>query len=275
MLEIKEERGPPLTPLLKWPGGKRWFVYKHIDLVPKKFTNYIEAFAGSASLFFALRPKNAILCDSNRELIDTYRAIRSRSRMVMEALRVHAQNHSDEYYYRVREQNPSDLVEKAARMIYLNRTCFNGIYRVSKSGRFNVPRGTKNAVILDTDDFTAVASALRGTKLIAGDFSLAINEADENDFVFADPPYTVQHNNNGFLKYNEKIFSWEDQIRLADCLAAARERGAHIVSTNANHASVRSLYDERGFRCITTTRFSSISGAAKNRGQYEELIITS
>lgn len=264
-----------ITPFLKWPGGKRWFVSKHLDLVPVGFNRYIEPFAGSASLFFALRPSDAILCDTNRELIDTFRAIRWRPRMVKRALEHHAAHHSDDYYYRIRSTNPTDLIAKAARMIYLNRTCFNGIYRVNLKGKFNVPRGSKDTVIFDTDDFSEIASVLRRAELMVDDFAAAINQADTRDLVFADPPYTVQHNRNGFLKYNEKIFSWDDQVRLASCLAEARDRGAFIVSTNANHDSVRSLYSERGFNCQPTTRFSAISGLAKDRGKYEELIITS
>ncbi|HDS1523293.1 TPA: Dam family site-specific DNA-(adenine-N6)-methyltransferase [Stenotrophomonas maltophilia] len=262
------------TPFLKWPGGKRWFVLKHIQMMPTSFNTYVEAFAGSASVFFALRPKQSILCDSNEELISTYRAIKWRPNQVDSALRRHAENHSDAYYYDVRAQRPTGLIEVAARMIYLNRTCFNGIYRVNKKGEFNVPRGSKDAVMLATDNFSAVARALRHSELISGDFSLAVNRASANDLVFADPPYTVQHNNNGFIKYNEKIFSWDDQIRLAMSLQAASRRGAMIVATNANHKSLRELYADLGFTCATTSRFSAISGTGSDRGQYEELIIT-
>lgn len=262
-------------PFLKWPGGKRWFVAQHLDLFPTTYNRYIEAFTGSASVFFALRPSRAILCDSNEELIATYRAVKSRSRKVVEALKQHAIRHSDEYYYEVREDMPTDAVARAARLIYLNRTCFNGIYRVNRKGQFNVPRGSKDTVLLESDNFSSIAAALRKAELISGDFSIAINRATEGDLVFADPPYTVRHNNNGFLNYNENIFSWSDQIRLADCLARAMARGAFVVSTNANHESVRDLYKDRGFECRTTSRFSAISGTGKDRGQYEELIVAS
>jgi DNA adenine methylase len=195
--------------------------------------------------------------------------------MVVEALTKHAEKHSDAYYYEVRNETPKGAVARAARLIYLNRTCFNGIYRVNRKGQFNVPRGSKNTVFMESDDFASIASALRKAQLIAGDFSIAIDQAMSGDLVFADPPYTVRHNNNGFLHYNENIFSWSDQIRLADCLAQAMSRGAFVISTNANHESVRELYKERGFTFRTTSRFSAISGTGKDRGQYEELIITS
>lgn len=174
----------------------------------------------------------------------------------------------------MRSQQPTDLIEIAARLIYLNRTCFNGIYRVNKKGEFNVPKGSKDAVVLETDNFLETARALRNAELISGDFSLAVTRARRDDLVFADPPYTIQHNNNGFIKYNEKIFSWEDQVRLAKSLQAAARRGAMVVATNANHASLRDLYSDLGFQCTTTSRFSAISGTGSDRGQYEELIIT-
>lgn len=262
-------------PFLKWPGGKRWFVSKHLDFFPKSFGTYIEAFAGSASVFFALQPERAILCDKNEELIATYRAIKSRVNKVKDALEHHARNHSSDYYYEVRASNPSDIVSRAARLIYLNRTCFNGIYRVNMNGQFNVPKGTKDSVLLATDNFSVVSAALRNAKLVTGDFALAIAEATSDDLVFADPPYTVKHNHNGFVKYNETIFSWDDQVRLADTLYAAMMRGAHIVGTNANHPSVRSLYAERGFELTTVSRFSAISGSGNSRGQYEELVVRS
>jgi len=277
MTVVRHERRPPVepqVPLLKWPGGKRWFILKHLDLFPSTYNNYIEAFAGSASVFFALQPEHAILCDANDELISTYRAVRWRPQQVFAALKLHASNHSEAYYYHVRADRPSNLVERAARMIYLNRTCFNGIYRVNKNGDFNVPKGSKDSVILDTDNFLQTARQLRNAELISADFSAAISRSSEGDLVFADPPYTVLHNNNGFLKYNENIFSWNDQVRLADQLELAMQRGAFVVSTNANHKSVRDLYEDRGFVCRTTSRFSAISGTGRDRGQYEELIVT-
>jgi DNA adenine methylase len=160
-------------------------------------------------------------------------------------------------------------------MIYLNRTCFNGIYRVNLDGKFNVPRGTKNVVLDESDNFEQISKLLSGAEIMLTDFEAMIDDAMAGDFVFADPPYTVRHNFNGFVKYNEKLFSWQDQERLSKALIRARDRGVQIIATNANHASVRELYTDQGFRLITTSRFSSISASAENRKQYEELIILS
>jgi DNA adenine methylase len=262
-----------MTPFLKWPGGKRWFVANYAHLLPTTFNRYIEPFLGGGSVFFHLKPPQSILSDLNNELIATYQSIRDGWDALSEKLISHQSNHSGDYYYAVRESKPRLPVTKAARMIYLNRTCFNGIYRVNLDGKFNVPKGTKDAVILETDDFEGVAALLGNAELRTSDFEPVIDQAQENDLVFADPPYTVRHNVNGFLKYNEQLFSWDDQIRLADALARARARGAKIVSTNANHESVRRLYRERGFALKAISRYSSISADSKSRKQFEELVI--
>jgi DNA adenine methylase len=269
---MKPEEGI-VVPFLKWPGGKRWFVNRHLDVLPRTYRRYIEPFLGSASVYFAIRPERAVLADVNAELVDTYRAIRWRPQQVGLALEAHARRHSDEYYYHVRSATPDSLIERAARTLYLNRTCFNGIYRVNLSGQFNVPRGSKNSVILDTDDFAGVSKVLRSAELRCCDFECVIDDAETGDLIFADPPYTVRHNTNGFIKYNEQLFSWDDQERLAASLSRAVERGVSVVATNANHASVRDLYAQHGFRQTHVSRFSSISAASATRRQYEELIL--
>jgi DNA adenine methylase len=159
-------------------------------------------------------------------------------------------------------------------MIYLNRTCFNGIYRVNCKGEFNVPMGTKTSVVLDTDDFETISKLLQNVALTVGDFSEVISQANVDDFIFADPPYTVRHNLNGFVKYNEKLFSWEDQERLAQELVQAKERGAKIMMTNANHKCIRELYGDMGFKFKTVSRYSPIAASSDNRKQFEELIIS-
>lgn len=262
-----------ITPFLKWPGGKRWFVANHANLLPKDFNRYIEPFLGGGSVFFYLKPARAILSDLNPELISTYEAIRDGWGRLKARLNEHQANHDEAYYYTIRESRPRSSVTKAARMIYLNRTCFNGIYRVNLDGKFNVPKGSKDAVVLDTDDFEGAATLLVNAELRISDFEPIINKAQRNDLIFADPPYTVRHNLNGFLKYNEQLFSWDDQVRLADVLAGARDRGAKIVSTNANHESVRRLYRERGFTLKAVSRYSSISADPKCRKLFEELVI--
>lgn len=261
-----------VLPFLKWAGGKRWLVRDHPDIFPKKFNTYIEPFLGSGSVFFHLKPENALLSDVNKELITTYKALRNRNRKVEALLRTYHESHSEEFYYHMREQSPENQEEVAARMIYLNRTCWNGLYRVSLSGKFNVPKGTKKNVILDTDNFQATAKLLRRAAITHSDFETIIDAAQENDFVFIDPPYTVKHNLNGFVKYNEKLFSWEDQVRLKHSIDRATARGAKVLITNANHESVLELYGNYLGRS-TLTRTSILSGKSEFRGKYSELAI--
>jgi DNA adenine methylase len=263
-----------ITPFLKWAGGKRWFVQRHADLLPKTFNRYIEPFLGGGSVFFYLQPSQSLLGDTNPDLIAAYRGIKQNWKGVVKSLQYHRRQHSDEHFYAIRDRRPKEGIPRASRMIYLNRTCFNGIYRVNLRGEFNVPRGTKDSVLLDSDRFDQIAKLLESADIRVADFEALINEAQVGDFVFADPPYTVRHNFNGFVKYNEKLFSWQDQERLAEALIRAKRRGVHILSTNANHSSIRELYDNYGFNLTTTSRFSSISASSAHRKQFDELIVS-
>jgi DNA adenine methylase len=259
-------------PFLKWAGGKRWLVANYQDIFPRKYSRYIEPFLGSGAVFFHLCPRKALLSDINRDLITTYRVIRDKWRALECALSDHQACHSETYYYAIRNSAPTDNVECAARFIYLNRTCWNGLYRVNKAGEFNVPRGTKNGVLLDTDDFCATSRRLKGVTLKRWDFERSIDSAEKGDLLFVDPPYTVKHNLNGFVKYNDRIFSWEDQVRLRDALVRADKRKVKVVMTNANHDSVRELYTH--FNQSTLARQSVLSGLVAGRGATEELLVT-
>jgi DNA adenine methylase len=263
-----------LTPFLKWAGGKRWLVQKYHYLFPKEFNTYIEPFLGSGVVFFSLLPEKAILNDRNKELIDAYKGIKTSWKKVYDNLIVHHRNHNKEYYYNIRSTNFTLLEDRAAKLIYLNRTCFNGIYRVNLKGEFNVPIGSKTKVLLETDNFKEISKALKKVKLLNSDFEKVVERAKENDFVFVDPPYTVRHNENGFIKYNEVLFTWEDQVRLSESLNRAKIRGVKILLTNASHKSIRELYEPLGFNLETVSRYSSISASSKNRSTFEELIIT-
>jgi len=264
-----------LIPFLKWPGGKRWLVSMCPDIFPAEYRRYIEPFLGAASVYFHLRPKRAILGDLNGDLIAVYRGIKEDSGAVQSLLEKHQSAHCREYYYEMRDVEPDSLSARAARIIYLNRTCFNGIYRVNRQGKFNVPVGERDQVVRDTDNFPSVAALLAGAELHQADFKQLVSRARRGDLVFLDPPYTVRHNRNGFIKYNEKLFSWEDQERLARSAVAAAERGAHVVVTNASHPTVRQLYPDELFTFREVSRYSSISASLDSRKHFDELIISS
>lgn len=260
------------VPFLKWAGGKRWLVAQHPNLFPKSWNRLIEPFVGSGAVFFGLMPAHAILSDKNERLIESYFAIKENWREVGELLRRHQAKHSNAYYYEMRAKKFRKPESRAAQFIYLNRTCWNGLYRVNKKGEFNVPVGTKQDVVLATDDFEEVSKRLQGAVLMAGDFESAMSQARKGDFVFVDPPYTVKHNLNGFVKYNEHIFSWEDQLRLRESVKDAKARGAYVFVTNACHESIFSLYEDIG-EIRVLNRASVISGKASARGRYEEVVI--
>lgn len=259
-------------PFLKWAGGKRWLASDLAAKIGSPRGRYIEPFLGSGAVFFSLEPQDSLLGDLNSDLVETYKAIQSDWESVRDRLVEYQFTHSKENYYIVRGDIPDNIIEKAARFIYLNRTCWNGLYRVNLAGKFNVPIGTKASVLLETDDFNRASDCLKGAKIFCGDFELLIDQAEAGDVLFADPPYTVRHKHNGFVKYNESLFSWNDQVRLRDALLRAKNRGAAIYATNADHESIRSLY-EKDFSLVGVERYSAISGKSSTRGKYPELII--
>lgn len=261
-------------PFLKWAGGKRWLMPLAAELKGRYSGKYLEPFLGSGAMFFALGPDRAVLSDANGELVETYRTLRDAWAEVVARLREHSRRHSTEYYYRMRSSKPRSAVGRAARFIYLNRTCWNGLYRVNRQGVFNVPIGTKDSVLLESDNFSVIAGLLANAAIEKADFEETISKAKKGDLVFADPPYTVRHQYNGFVKYNQQLFSWEDQERLHKCLVRARARGAHVVCTNADHESIRTLYG-RDFHITGVSRFSSIAGRGGTRGNYAEVLIHS
>lgn len=271
-VEFVTNKGLEMKPFLKWAGGKRWLFNDDFIAALPDFSRYIEPFVGGGAGFFALEPENAIISDVNVDLITLYRVIRDNAEEFTAALEVHQQKHNKEYYYHIRALEPECKIERAARFLYLNRTCWNGLYRLNKLGQFNVPIGSKTQVLLDTDDFARVAKLLSGAEIKHSDFEAIIDLSGAGDLVFIDPPYTVAHNANGFVKYNEKIFTWQDQIRLRDVARRAVSRGATIILTNADHHSVHELYSGIGAgRSIS--RASVISGSAKGRSGVTEYLL--
>jgi len=262
-----------LIPIVKWAGGKRWLTKRHSVIFPDSYSRLIEPFVGGASVFLALQPKNAILADVNDELIITYRVIRDNWEVVLKGLEYHGRMHSKEHYYATRDATPTNPTDIAIRFLYLNRTCWNGLYRVNKKGKFNVPIGTKTSVLLDTDDFEQLSEALQGDiSILNQDYSKTMDQVERDDFVYIDPPYTVNHNKNGFLKYNEKIFSWKDQLLLRDKVDDAARLGAKIIISQASHESITELYQSIGL-IQKVTRSSILAGDSRYRKKVEELII--
>ncbi|PZR18183.1 MAG: DNA methyltransferase [Flavobacterium psychrophilum] len=263
-----------MEPFLKWAGGKRWLVSKQTELLPRQeeYNNYLEPFIGGGAVFFHLQPENGVISDLNSDLINAYKIVRDNWRELNYLLTEYNALHSSEFYYNIRASRPEALLDQAARFIYLNRTCWNGLYRVNKKGEFNVPIGTKTKVILESDNFEHISNLLSDIQIENNDFEVTINRAEEGDFLFIDPPYTVKHNLNGFVKYNENIFSWDDQVRLRDSIIRAKDRGAYVLVLNADHSSIKDLYNGLG-EMTALNRASVIAGNANARGTYSELAI--
>lgn len=258
-------------PFLKWAGGKRILVPEINQRLPRCIRRYWEPFLGGGAVFFAIRHcvDTACLSDINKELMCTYRAVRDYVDALCDELQIHVDNHSDEsYYMQVREHESHEPIAKAARFIYLNRTCFNGLYRVNNSGKFNVPRGDyKKPKILDTENLHRVSDMLQGVDLTYGSFTKI--EPELNDFVYCDPPY-----DGTYTAYAPHGFDADDQRDLRDSVLLWVRQGAQVMLSNADTPLIRSLYGRHPFRIHDVVAPRRINSNGSDRGNVRELIIT-
>lgn len=259
----------PLPPLLKWVGGKRE-ILKHIaPLLPTDYARYFEPFVGGGALFFAMRPRHALLADTNADLTECYVQVRDHADALITYLGTLRNSEKD--YYEIRATAPKEPLQRAARLIYLTTLAFNGIHRLNLKGEFNVPYGRKMHINpCDPEKIRCASAALAGAEVLCADFEEAVATAREGDLVYLDPPYTVAHANNGFLKYNAKIFSWQDQLRLAECARKLSRRGCRVVVSNADHHSIRGLYTS--FSCTVVTRQSRMAASKDHRRAVTECL---
>jgi DNA adenine methylase len=261
-------------PFLKWAGGKRWLAETLRPLFSVPFARYVEPFLGGGAVFFASCPPKAMLADLNGHLIETYRIVRDHPRDLIRVLSALSVDRSE--FLRVRDSESEDAVERAARFIYLNRTAFNGLYRVNQQGKFNVPYGCKAGTRpCDTLAILRCSERLACADLLPSDFRTILGCIQFNDLIYIDPPYTVRHDTNGFRRYNECLFSWEDQQELAarcNRLAWAQQM---IVISNALHEDVLALYDCRVFSAWRVTRSSRMAAKINHRGMASELLLVS
>lgn len=242
-----------------------------LERLPDTFNRYFEPFLGAGSLFFLLAPQSAYLGDKCDPLISTYNAIRYDVNNVIRHLRPLPPDRDT--FYSVRNSKSRSAARRAAEFIYLNKTCWNGLYRVNSSGQFNVPYGRpKTENLTDLTNLRSCASLLQQTNIIltAGDFEHCVHQAERRDLVYFDPPYVTGHSNNGFRDYNETLFKWEDQERLAQLAHDLRRRGVHVVISNAYHDSILRLY--RGFKWSKIERKSTLASDATKRGIATEVV---
>ena len=260
-------------PILKWAGGKTQMLPDLLPKVPTSYGRYIEPFFGGGALFFSLCPEKAIIADSNPELINLYRQVADNVESVIFYLKQY--ENTSEIFYSVRSLDWEQLSkpEAAARTLFLNKTCYNGLYRVNKKGQFNVPYGKyKNPKICDTEALYAASSALKKAEIICGDYSLVLEHyAQPGDFIFLDPPYLPISEYSDFKRYTKEQFYEEDHVELAKEVIRLHEKGCHILLTNSNHPLVHELYAPFKIDIIQTKRHISCRG---NTRKGEDIIVT-
>jgi len=274
-----------VKPYLKWAGGKRQLLPEIENCLPQKFNSfkYYEPFVGAGAVFFKKQPKKAVINDYNTQLILTYKVIRGNINELIEALMVHSQNNNAEYFYeiRARDRDPDIFnalsdIEKAARLIFLNKTCYNGLYRVNSQGLFNAPYGRyTNPVICDEPVLKAIHKYLsenEEVEIINGDFADAVQTVDDKAFVYFDPPYHSSDNTN-FTGYQADRFGDEEQTRLRDVFVHLTEVGAKCLLSNSDTDFIRELYSDSRFEIKSVSAKRAINSDGAGRGNVNEVLI--
>lgn len=275
------KNNPLISPFLKWVGGKRQLLPAIIKVLPKDIRKrvYYEPFIGGGALFFKIQPKNAIINDFNEELINVYITIRDKTEELLESLSHHKNN--PEYYYYLRNLDRDNKlfstlsdVERASRIIYLNKTCYNGLYRVNNAGEFNVPYGGyKNPNIINAPILKAVSKYLKSNNItiLCGDYSTALENADTNSFAYLDPPYQPLSSGNNFTGYIRGGWEESDQIRLKRTCDELNNRGVKFLLSNSDCEFIRNLYMDYSISAVKAIR--SINSDGSGRGAINELLI--
>ena len=270
-------------PFIKWAGGKSQLLDQFTPLFPKQFNNYFEPFTGSAAVFFYLYTlretgtisfKNARLTDLNDELILVYKTVRDNVDELISLLASHRQSHNKEYYYHVRSVKPETLsdTERAARFIYLNKTCFNGLYRVNRSGQFNVPMGSyKNPQIFNEGELRSASESLRGVDLAVANYADVLLHAKSGDFFYFDPPYLPISKTSYFTGYTKYPFAEKEQQELKDVFLQLDKSGCKVMLSNSWADLILDLY--RDYNLIEVKASRAINSDAEKRGKISELVV--
>lgn len=260
-------------PFLRWAGGKTWLI-RHIKsiLYNNSFRNYHEPFLGGASLFLSIESSNSFyLSDINTELINTYKNLRDYPEDIISELGTF--RNTEKFYYKIRALKTNDPIIAAAKFIYLNQISFNGIYRVNLRGEYNVPYGFRTKDFFQPQVLRQVSQRLKSCNLFDCDFSETQININPGDLIYLDPPYTVSHSNNGFIKYNQKLFSLKDQVRLSEFIDIIKQKGAYYILSNAYHANIIEIFN-KGDVVLQLERASIIGGKKAKRGKVSELLFT-
>jgi DNA adenine methylase len=247
-----------IKPFLKWAGGKTQIIDSLLRYSPATFNKYIEPFVGGGALFFHLTPLRAIISDLNEELIITYQEVRNNVHEIISILETY--KNEEYFYYKIRKLNPASLTrqERAARVIYLNKTCFNGLFRVNRKGEFNVPFGKGKGPFLDKGTLINVSEYLSCTEILHSDYKVILKKAaSKGDFIFLDPPYLPVGKFADFKRYTKEFFYENDQIELANIFHHLVRKGCQVILTNSNHPFIMDLYKGFSIEVIQTKRLIS------------------
>lgn len=270
-----------LQPFTKWTGGKRQLLSVIKSLMPDQYNNYFEPFVGGGALFFDLAPKKAYINDFNSELINCYQQIKKNPQILIELLAKHQENNSKEYYLDLRSADRDGRidkmtdVERAARIMYMLRVDFNGLYRVNSKNQFNVPYGRyKNPKIVDGELLLSISKYLNDNDIhiLNKDFEEAVEDVRVGDFVYFDPPYIPLSETSAFTSYTHEGFSYEDQVRLRDTFMKLDEKGAYVMLSNSSSPIVEELYKDFYIHKVEATRTNGAKSSS--RGKISEIIVT-
>ena len=271
-----------LQPFTKWTGGKRQLLPVIKSLMPDNYNSYFEPFIGGGALFFDLSPDKAVINDFNNELMNCYQQIKKHPQKLIELLTKHQENNSKEYYLELRAVdrdnriNKMTDVERAARIMYMLRVNFNGLYRVNSKNQFNVPYGRyKNPKIVDSDLILSISQYLNENNieiLMGGDFEKTVEDVGDGDFVYFDPPYIPLSETSAFTSYTHEGFSYEEQVRLRDVFRKLDKKGAYVMLSNSSSPLVEELYKGFNIHKVEATRTNGAK--ASSRGKISEIIVT-
>lgn len=269
-----------ISPIVKWVGGKRQLLTEIMPFINKNCSTYVEPFVGGGAVFFELQPKKAIINDYNAELINVYTTVRDFPEELIEKLEVHNRENSEEYFYQLRALDRTaaylnmDNVEKAARVLYLNKTCYNGLYRVNAAGHFNSPYGKyKNPNIVNAETIRAMSKYLRNPQIVIqqGDYRKALKGLRKGAFVYLDPPYMPLSASSSFTGYTENGFTYEQQVALKKECDKLKKKGIAFLQSNSDCPPIRELYKDYDIKIVQAKR--AINSNANKRGEINEVLI--
>jgi DNA adenine methylase len=266
--------GNKVKPFLRWAGGKRWLLPLIENLlINHPIDKYYEPFLGGGSVFFHIDFQKAFISDINPDLINTYKEIRDNLSLIIKILGTF--ENTEENYYQVRDNhNSEDKTYNAARFIFLNHTSYNGLYRVNKQGYYNVPYGYKRTFNIDFENLKLVQSKLKQSVIYHRSFETIEEFINPGDTIFLDPPYTVSHNKNGFIKYNQKLFTLDDQVKLSKLVDKIIEKNAYYILTNGAHEAIKKIFLKNNSNMIVLERQSLLGGKNAKRAKIEEYLFT-